>query len=75
MHLLNFTFSQLDWWITLFGRIRITTPLEENEDELYNDRNYSDEAEEYFLDKFRNFMNNQDVSKFKIHYIRGISMS
>ena len=59
----------------MFEGIKKTKPLEETEDELYNDKNYSDEAEEYFLERFRNYMNNQEVRQFKNLYIRVISMS
>ena len=55
---INHTFFQLKWWTGLFDAIKKTTPISENE----GDKDSRAEAEEFFLDKFRNFMNNKIVS-------------
>ena len=43
----------------MYAAIKGTTVLPDGEDDLYND--YLTNAEEFFLDKFKNCMNNKNV--------------
>ena len=61
--LLKFAF-QLNWWISVFEAIEKAAPLSENEDDLYT--NNSREAEEFFLDRFKSYLNNLEVREVLI---------
>jgi hypothetical protein len=57
---------QLKWWTDLYKAIKATSHLSENGDEMRSDTDHQAEAEDFFLQRFRNFMNNKNVSKILI---------